>query len=781
MDEFLKDLNEVQRQAVTYNEGPSMIIAGAGSGKTRVLTYKIAYLLQSGMPPYSILALTFTNKAAKEMKERISKVVGSENAKRIWMGTFHSVFSKILRKNATAIGFKSDFTIYDSADSKSLIKTIIKEMNLDDKLYKPAYVQAQISNAKNHLVTPGMYAANKEIQQADLQSKRPHIHEIYKRYWNRCFQAGAMDFDDLLLYTNILFRDHPGVLLHYQQAFRFIMVDEYQDTNIAQHLIVELLSKLSNRVCVVGDDAQSIYSFRGANIQNILNFKNTIPGTRIFKLEQNYRSTQTIVSAADSLIKKNKDQIAKNIFSENESGEKIRVLNAYSDFEEAYIVANRILEIRRELHCSYSDFAILYRTNSQSRTLEEALRKTGVPYRIYGGLSFYQRKEIKDVISYFRMAVDPNDEEALKRIINYPTGGIGDTTLSKIGEASLNFGVGYFSVLSDPIQYGLKINSGTAKKLSAFKELIDSLSQAASELPVNEFADLVLRSTGIIRSLEEEKTVESQTRIDNIMELNNGIVQFVKDRIEEGSEEYSLTDFLQNVSLSTDADEKDDENADKITMMTVHASKGLEFPHVFIVGLEDNLFPSSMSKDTPSGVEEERRLMYVAITRAEKSCTITYAASRFRNGESQHCIVSPFIKDIDPRYLILPVRTDMEQRTGEVSQEFASRNSFYSERKKDYPSRQTTSSMAERSDKKVSVVNYPNKKLTKIDSSSSCAAPVTSVGGITIGDNISHSRFGKGVVTALEGTGSDAKATINFDNVGTKQLLLKFAKFEVIK
>ena len=781
MDEFLKDLNEVQRQAVTYNEGPSMIIAGAGSGKTRVLTYKIAYLLQCGMPPYSILALTFTNKAAKEMKERISKVVGSENAKRIGMGTFHSVFSKILRKHAAAIGFKSDFTIYDSADSKSLIKTIIKEMSLDDKLYKPAYVQAQISNAKNHLVTPGMYAANKEIQQADMQSKRPHIHEIYKRYWNRCFQAGAMDFDDLLLYTNILFRDHPGVLLHYQQAFRFIMVDEYQDTNIAQHLIVELLSKLSNRVCVVGDDAQSIYSFRGANIQNILNFKNTIPGTRIFKLEQNYRSTQTIVSAADSLIKKNKDQIAKNIFSENESGEKIRVLNAYSDFEEAYIVANRILEIRRELHCSYSDFAILYRTNSQSRTLEEALRKTGVPYRIYGGLSFYQRKEIKDVISYFRMAVNPNDEEALKRIINYPTRGIGDTTLSKIGEASLNFGVGYFSVLSDPIQYGLKINSGTAKKLSAFKELIDSLSQAASELPVNEFADLVLRSTGIIRSLEEEKTVESQTRIDNIMELNNGIVQFVKDRIEEGSEEYSLTDFLQNVSLSTDADEKDDENADKITMMTVHASKGLEFPHVFIVGLEDNLFPSSMSKDTPSGVEEERRLMYVAITRAEKSCTITYAASRFRNGESQHCIVSPFIKDIDPRYLILPVRTDMEQRTGEVSQEFASRNSFYSERKKDYPSRQTTSSMAERSDKKVSVVNYPNKKLTKIDSSSSCAAPVTSVGGITIGDNISHSRFGKGVVTALEGTGSDAKATINFDNVGTKQLLLKFAKFEVIK
>lgn len=374
MDEFLKDLNEVQRQAVTYNEGPSMIIAGAGSGKTRVLTYKIAYLLQSGMPPYSILALTFTNKAAKEMKERISKVVGSENAKRIWMGTFHSVFSKILRKNATAIGFKSDFTIYDSADSKSLIKTIIKEMNLDDKLYKPAYVQAQISNAKNHLVTPGMYAANKEIQQADLQSKRPHIHEIYKRYWNRCFQAGAMDFDDLLLYTNILFRDHPGVLLHYQQAFRFIMVDEYQDTNIAQHLIVELLSKLSNRVCVVGDDAQSIYSFRGANIQNILNFKNTIPGTRIFKLEQNYRSTQTIVSAADSLIKKNKDQIAKNIFSENESGEKIRVLNAYSDFEEAYIVANRILEIRRELHCSYSDFAILYRTNSQSRTLDHKKR-----------------------------------------------------------------------------------------------------------------------------------------------------------------------------------------------------------------------------------------------------------------------------------------------------------------------------------------------------------------------------------------------------------------------
>ena len=601
MKDFLQELNSSQRDAVLYNDGPSLIIAGAGSGKTRVLTYKIAYLLEQGLPPYSILALTFTNKAAREMKERIAKVVGEATARQLWMGTFHSIFSRILRANANLLGFKSDFTIYDSADSKNLIKTIIKEIQLDDKIYRAGTVQSQISNAKNHLITPNMYAASEELLKYDMQAKRPLMAQIYARYWNRCKQAGAMDFDDLLLYTNILFRDHPEVLGKYQQFFQYILVDEYQDTNKAQHLIVEMLSKIHHHVCVVGDDAQSIYSFRGANIANILNFRNSIPGTRIFKLEQNYRSTQTIVKAADSLIKKNTEQISKNLFSENKKGDLIPIYSSFSDFEEAYLVAKKIEEMRMTKHQNYTDFVILYRTNAQSRILEEAMRKRNIPYRIYGGLSFFQRKEVKDVISYFRLATNPDDEEAFKRIINYPARGIGDTTLNKIGLASSEHHVSFFEILRDPIGYGLKINSGTANKLATFREMMESFAKQTKAVNAFELADQIIRISGISRELTADKSVENLTRLENIEELLNGMHEFIENRQEEGNQQVFLSDYLSEISLATDQDEDKDADADKITMMTVHASKGLEYKNVFVVGMEEDLFPSAMAKDTPGG------------------------------------------------------------------------------------------------------------------------------------------------------------------------------------
>ena len=610
MPDYIEELNEGQRNAVLYNDGPSLVIAGAGSGKTRVLTYKIAYLLENGYQPWNILALTFTNKAAREMKERIARQVGPERARHLWMGTFHSMFLRILHVEAGHIGFTSQFTIYDTADSKSLIRSIIKEMGLDEKVYKPGMVQARISNAKNHLVSPAGYANNKEAYEGDRAAKVPALRDIYQRYWERCRQADAMDFDDLLFYTFLLFRDHPEVLARYQEQFRYILVDEYQDTNFAQHSIVLQLAKNHQHVCVVGDDAQSIYSFRGADIDNILYFTKVYPDTKVFKLEQNYRSTQTIVRAANSLIEKNQWQIRKEVFSEKEKGEAIGVYQAYSDVEEGDIVVNKIAELRREKRYAYSDFAILYRTNAQSRIFEEAMRKRSMPYRIYGGLSFYQRKEIKDVIAYFRLIVNPNDEEAFKRIINYPARGIGDTTVGKIIAAATGHNVSLWTVLCEPLAYGLNFNKGTVGKLQAFRELISAFITDAAEKNAYEIGADIIRQSGIINDVCQDSSPENLSRKENIEELVNGMSDFCAQRQEEGNPNVLLGDFLSEVSLLTDQDSDKDGDDEKITLMTVHSAKGLEFKNVFVVGMEENLFPSSMVGDSPRALEEERRLFY---------------------------------------------------------------------------------------------------------------------------------------------------------------------------
>ena len=628
MPDYIEELNESQRAAVLYGDGPSLVIAGAGSGKTRVLTYKIAYLLENGYNPWNILALTFTNKAAREMKERIARQVGEQRARYLWMGTFHSVFSRILRAEASHIGFTSQFTIYDSADSKSLLRSIIKEMGLDEKTYKPGSVQARISNAKNHLVSPSGYAANKEAYEADAAAKMPAIRDIYSRYWERCRQAGAMDFDDLLVYTYILFRDFPEVLARYREQFRYVLVDEYQDTNYAQHSIVLQLTKENQRVCVVGDDAQSIYSFRGADIDNILYFTKIYPDTKVFKLEQNYRSTQTIVRAANSLIEKNERQIPKEVFSEKERGEAIGVFQAYSDVEEGDIVTNKIAQLRREHDYGYSDFAILYRTNAQSRVFEEALRKRSMPYKIYGGLSFYQRKEIKDIIAYFRLVVNPNDEEAFKRIINYPARGIGDTTVGKIIKAATDNNVSLWTVLCEPITYGLTINKNTHTRLQGFRELIEQFMTEVAEKNAYEIGTAIIRQSGIINDVCQDNSPENLSRKENIEELVNGMNDFCAMRQEEGNTNVSLIDFLSEVSLLTDQDSDKEGDGEKVTLMTVHSAKGLEFRNVFVVGLEENLFPSGMAGDSPRAMEEERRLCYVGITRAMKELTLTSAQQR---------------------------------------------------------------------------------------------------------------------------------------------------------
>ena len=614
--DFLNSLNDQQREAVLYTDGPELVIAGAGSGKTRVLTYKIAHLLQMGYPPHRLLALTFTNKAANEMKERIAALVGTETAQRLWAGTFHSIFSRILRANADRLGYRHDFTIYDASDSLSLIKSIIRELQLDDKTYKPSTVQAIISHAKNALIEPQAYARNRELIEMDTRSKRPLIHEIYRIYRQRCFVSGAMDFDDLLLNTNILFRDHPDVLQHYRDLFAYILVDEYQDTNFAQHLIVSQLGKGHNHICVVGDDAQSIYSFRGANIHNILGLSKEYPGLKIFKLERNYRSTQNIVNTANSLIAKNKEQIPKQVFSEKEQGNKVQVISAYSDFEEGFIVSNRIAEMRLTTHCDYNDFAVLYRTNAQSRVLEEALRKRNIPYRIYGGMSFYQRKEIKDAIAYFRLTINPDDEEALKRVINYPTRGIGNTTLSKLIERAHSQESSIWNVISDPIGYNLAINNGTLNKLKTFKDLIDELRYEADKKNTPELAETIIKRSGIWGEISSDRTPENISRQENIEELLNGVREFCALREEAREEQTSLSDFLAEISLATDQDNGDETEQDKVTLMTVHASKGLEFKQVFIVGVEEDLFPSAMSKNSEREIEEERRLLYVEIGRA---------------------------------------------------------------------------------------------------------------------------------------------------------------------
>ena len=783
MPDYIEELNEGQRNAVLYNDGPSLVIAGAGSGKTRVLTYKIAYLLENGYQPWNILALTFTNKAAREMKERIARQVGPERARHLWMGTFHSMFLRILHVEAGYFGFTSQFTIYDTADSKSLIRSIIKEMGLDEKVYKPGMVQARISNAKNHLVSPAGYANNKEAYEGDRAAKVPALRDIYQRYWERCRQADAMDFDDLLFYTFLLFRDHPEVLARYQDQFRYILVDEYQDTNFAQHSIVLQLAKNHQHVCVVGDDAQSIYSFRGADIDNILYFTKVYPDTKVFKLEQNYRSTQTIVRAANSLIEKNQWQIRKEVFSEKEKGEAIGVYQAYSDVEEGDIVVNKIAELRREKRYAYSDFAILYRTNAQSRIFEEAMRKRSMPYRIYGGLSFYQRKEIKDVIAYFRLIVNPNDEEAFKRIINYPARGIGDTTVGKIIAAATGHNVSLWTVLCEPLAYGLNFNKGTVGKLQAFRELISAFITDVAEKNAYEIGADIIRQSGIINDVCQDSSPENLSRKENIEELVNGMSDFCAQRQEEGNPNVLLGDFLSEVSLLTDQDSDKDGDDEKITLMTVHSAKGLEFKNVFVVGMEENLFPSSMVGDSPRALEEERRLFYVAITRAEEHCFLSYAKTRFRYGKMEFGSPSRFLKDIDVRFLRLPQDAGMFRRVEEEAAVFRRENARgFAPDKEDAPYG-GKERVSVRPKQQIIAPTVP-RNLKRVAPSANTASTSPSAGAsanrVQQGQLIEHERFGLGEVLKVEGEGDNAKATIRFKNAGDKQLLLRFARFKVI-
>ena len=794
MNEYLDELNESQREAVLYNDGPSLVIAGAGSGKTRVLTYKIAHLMNLGYDPWSILALTFTNKAAREMKERIRRQVG-DRARYLWMGTFHSIFSRILRIEAEAIGFTSNFTIYDTSDSKSLIKSIIKEMQLDDKTYKPGSVQSRISNAKNHLVLPDVYASNPEIARADMDAKIPATRDIYRRYWERCRQSDAMDFDDLLVYTYMLFRDHSEIRHKYASQFRYVLVDEYQDTNFAQHSIVLQLTEENQRVCVVGDDAQSIYSFRGANIENILKFTKVYKGAKLFKLEQNYRSTQNIVLAANSLIEKNQEQIRKEVFSEKDKGEPIGVFNAYSDVEEGEIIVNKIKQLHLREDYSYNDFAILYRTNAQSRIFEEALRKRGLPYKIYGGLSFYQRKEIKDVIAYFRLAVNPNDEEAFKRVINYPARGIGDTTLNKIVGAAVLHKTSLWKVLCEPLAYGLSINKGTHTKLQGFRELIETFIKDAQEKDAYEVGSVIVRQSGIMNEIYQDRSPENLSRQENIEELVNGMHDFVATRQEEGNEHVALTDYLQEVSLLTDQDSDKEGDGEKITLMTIHSAKGLEFKNVFVVGLEENLFPSPMSSDSVRGLEEERRLFYVAITRAEEHCYLSFAKSRFRFGKTELSSPSRFLKDIDVRFLSIPQGEHVAQRVDEGASRFRQQMASSFVPKAAYPSRSmneehtrpSAQSQVSRFAGSRSAMQTPPpsqgarvlKKVSSISPSRPALSPEAS-SGLQVGAVIEHERFGIGDVVDVVGSGDNCKATVKFRNAGEKQLLLKFARFKVI-
>lgn len=767
MDEYLNKLNPQQREAVIYTDGPSLVIAGAGSGKTRVLTYKIVYLLEHGFQPNRILALTFTNKAAREMKERIATLIDTGKSAQLWMGTFHSVFSKILRINAERIGFKHDFTIYDTNDSRSLIKMIIKDMQLDDKLYKYSVVQSHISNMKNALISPADYEHDIELRHADNRAQRPMMWALYKTYWNRCFVAGAMDFDDLLFYTNILFRDNPDILQKYQEYFQYVLVDEYQDTNFAQHLIISQICKKRQCLCVVGDDAQSIYSFRGANISNILTLKNTYPALQTFKLEENYRSTKNIIGAANSLIEKNKRQIQKHIFSNNAVGNKISVIQSYSDYEEGYLVASRIISIKANQGGTYEDFAILYRTNAQSRVLEEALRKRNIPYRIYGGLSFYQRKEIKDAISYFRLSINPNDDEALRRIINYPARGIGETTLRKIEQSALHHNVSLWQVINSPQQYQLSVNAGTQKKIEDFAGIINHfINGNAQGDNAYVLAQTILKESRLLASIANDNTPENISKQENLSELMNGINDFVETRTEEGAEsqDLMLTNFLAEVSLATDQDtDIEDGTGECVTLMTVHAAKGLEFKNVIIVGVEEDLFPSSMSCDTLAGIEEERRLLYVAITRAKVDCTLTFATSRYKNGQTKGCSMSRFIRDIDSSFLSL------SQTSATIADDSQSRATF----------QQRANHNAERQDSATSIIQRPIS-VAKAETPSGDFA-THHVSELKVGIRIRHSRFGEGKILRIDCNGADPKISADFGPVGVKLLLLKFAKFSIIE
>lgn len=758
---YLDELNASQRVAVENIYGPTMVIAGAGSGKTRVLTYRIAFMMEQGVDPFNILALTFTNKAAREMTERIGSIVGGPEAKNITMGTFHSVFSKILRFNADRIGFPNNFTIYDTQDSKSLIKDIIKEFNLDDKTYKPSNVFGRISAAKNNLISPEAYAMNDEIQVEDKQSRRPEMARIYQAYANRCQKAGAMDFDDLLYFTNVLLRDFPEVLHYYQQKFKFILVDEYQDTNYAQYLIVKRLAAAYENLCVVGDDAQSIYSFRGANIENILNFRKDYPDFKLFKLEQNYRSTKNIVEAANSVIQKNRDQIQKNVWTDNGDGHKINVVRTLTDNEEGKLVASRIFDYKQADASNYSDFAILYRTNRQSRSFEEALRKLNIPYKIYGGLSFYQRKEIKDLLAYFRLTANQKDEEALKRVINYPKRGIGKTSLENVIIAANRYGVSMWDVMNDFATYPADVNNATKQKIYEFTTMINSFNAELNKLNAFELADRIAKSSGVLKELvsDKDKGPEEVERFQNVEELLAGIQEFVKTG--DSDEFKSLADFMIEVALLTDADEENPEDRNHISLMTIHASKGLEFPYVFIVGLEENLFPSQMALNSRTELEEERRLFYVAVTRAMKTCTLTYAGTRFTFGTTISSEPSRFIEEIDRKYL----NFESPQRGG-------GRSLMGNTMERPFTGGLNRSLGG--------TASAPQLKSLKEVSASSKASTGTTQ-DLKVGYNVEHDKFGKGKVTKLDGDGPDKKATIFFPHHGMKTVLLRFANLKVIE
>jgi DNA helicase-2/ATP-dependent DNA helicase PcrA len=773
-----QDLNEAQQEAVLSHKGPALVIAGAGSGKTRVLTYRIAYLLSMGIPPSRILALTFTNKAANEMKERIASMVSPDLARGLWMGTFHSLFARILRREAEVLGFPSNYTIYDTIDSRSLVKTIVRELKLDEKIYKAAEVFGRISAAKNNLVTPDVYLSSGEFQVRDQVTRRPRLGEVYDRYVKRCKHFGAMDFDDLLLQTNLLFRDHPEVLDKYREAFDYVLVDEYQDTNYSQYLIVKKLSEIHRNLCVVGDDAQSIYSFRGARIENILNFKNDYPDYRIFKLEQNYRSTQTIVNAANSIIKKNRGQISKEVFSRNENGEPIRVVKAKDDREEGFLVAGHISDLRFREQLEHKDFAILYRTNAQSRIFEESLRKMNIPYKVYGSLSFYQRKEIKDLLAYFRITVNPRDDESLKRIINYPLRGIGKTTVEKLNSYAEKLDTHIWDVLTHLDQVNLDFNKGTLTKLNGFTAMIQSFRKRLPEMVAFDLAYTIAGETGIIRDLQADKTPENVSRFENIEELLNGIKDFTDNSESEG--DMNLGDYLQEVTLMTDMDQEKDDDRNRVTIMTIHSSKGLEFKHLVIAGVEEELFPSQMSLDNPKDLEEERRLFYVALTRAEKSAVITFAAQRLKWGIVNACSPSRFIKEIDPKFLELP--PDFYPPVpGNGEDAFArligsGKQPAQSGDRKLMRMKQATRSFT------PARGSMPTRGSQAVPGSSSQAPrdfTPSDPSMIQVGTRVEHPRFGIGEVHQLEGTGSNIKATVQFP-IGTKQLLLKFAKLRVV-
>ncbi|MDE6927865.1 MAG: UvrD-helicase domain-containing protein [Muribaculaceae bacterium] len=766
MEDYLSKFNEPQRQAVTWLDGPELVIAGAGSGKTRVLTYKIVHLLAHGYEPWRIMALTFTNKAAREMRERIEQLAGPEIAGKLWMGTFHSIFARILRVNADRIGYRSDYTIYDGADSKSLVKMIIKDMNLDEKLYKPAAVLSSISMAKNALISPEAYIADRDIMEADRRARRSETAAIYRHYRDRCHVNNAMDFDDLLYNTNVLLRDNPDILRHYQEYFRYILVDEYQDTNFAQHLIVSQLCSATENLCVVGDDAQSIYSFRGANIRNILNLKQAYPRLSIFKLEQNYRSTRNIINAANSLIAKNSMQIPKEVFSKNAAGDRVEVVKCYSDLEEATLVASRISQVKMASHDSYEEFAVLYRTNAQSRVLEEALRRRNIPYRIYGGLAFYQRKEIKDAVAYFRLAVNPDDDEALKRVINTPARGIGETTLKKLVSAAIQHRVSIWQVLAEPLRYPVDVNKGTRLKLEGFITLVKRfIEENHRGVDADFLARMIIADTRLMAMLVSDTTPESISKRENLEELLRAAAEFVSDRMEqEGAEaDTSMQRFLTEVSLATDQDMKDaaDGESQRITLMTIHAAKGLEFSNVFIVGVEEELLPSAMSMSSAAEIEEERRLLYVALTRAKNFCMMTYAASRYINGQTKTCSPSRFLNDIDSR--LLNFRSGSAISRPPELESF--RQSYHSHSgAKAYSPPQSTDSL-------------PQKQAS---ATSPATAGVHVSGELSPGMRVAHFKFGEGTIISVDTSQPDHRITVQFNNAGRRVLLLKFAKFEII-